>query len=208
MVAGGLLLMLGAPIVIWLFRAQLADLSPQALMALWFGAGGLALLFLTAGLPLGAILLAAGGAYLFPTSVRASRILLPLLGIELAFFAFHAIRLAADLSLPFLFFALAGLLILALFVALVWVWARRRPGLEPDRQRAVDLQFGASLCFVSAAWQACGLVGAPGFALYPDIVQKLGNQSFLAGQAVAVLFFMALGFVFLLLSIRAEQPRI
>ena len=108
MVAGGLLLILGAPTLIWLFRAELADLSPRALMTLWYGAGGLALLYLTAGLPLGAILLAAGGAHVFPASEHAGRVLLPLLGIELVYFAFHAIRLMLDLSIPFLLSALVG----------------------------------------------------------------------------------------------------
>jgi predicted small integral membrane protein len=125
----------------------------------------------------------------------------------LVFFAFHAIRLVLDWSIPFLLFALMGCLFVTLFLALVWVWARRRPGLEPHRQRVADLQLGAGLCFFSAAWQVCGLAGAPGFALYPEVVQKLANQSFVAGQALAVHVFFVLGFVFLLLAMRAEQSR-
>jgi hypothetical protein len=207
MIAGGLLLILSAPAVIWLFRGELADLGPRVLMTLWYGAGGLALLYFTAGLPLGAILLAAGGARLFPASERAGRVLLPLLGIQLAFFTFHAIRLMLDWSIPFLVFALMGCLFVILFLALVWIWARRRPSLEPQRQRVADLQLGAGLCFFSAAWQACGLAGAPGFAIYPELVQKLANQSFVTGQALAVQVFIVLGFVFLLLAMRAERTR-
>ena len=222
MVAGGLLLILGAPTLIWLFRAELADLSPRALMTLRYGAGGLALLYLTAGhrygagglallyltagLPLGAILLAAGGTRLY-SAERAGRVLLPLLGIELVYFAFHAIRLMLDLSIPFLLSALVGGLVVLLFLALVWIWARKRPRLGPHRRRVADLQLGAGLCFFSAAWQACGLAGAPGFALYPELVQKLANQSFIAAQALAVQVFIALGFVFLLLAMRAEPVR-
>lgn len=207
MVVGGLLFILGAPAVIWLLRAELADLGPRVLMTLWYGAGGLVLLYFTAGLPLGAILLAAGGARLYPAAERAGRVLLPLLGIQLVFFTFHAIRLMLDWSIPFLLFALLGCLFVILFLALVWVWARGRPSLEPQRQRVADLQLGAGLCFFSAAWQACGLAGAPGFAMYPEIVQKLGNQSFVAGQALAVQVFIVLGFAFLLLAMRAERIR-
>jgi hypothetical protein len=203
----GILLILGTYIAIWLFRDALANVSPRGLTTLWYGAGGMALLFLTAGLPLGAILVAAGGARQFPASERARRVLLPLLGIQLVYFAFHALRLVIDLSLPFLLFAFTGFLFVVLFLALVWVWARKRPGLEPERQRVADLQLGAGLCFFSAAWQSCGLVGAPGFAMYPEIVQKLGNQSFIGGQALAVQFFLVLGFVFLLLAMRAERPQ-
>jgi len=96
MVAGGLLLILGAPTLVWLFRGMLADLGPRVLISLWYGAGGLILLYFAAGLPLGAILLAAGGARLFPASERAGRVLLPLLGIQLVYFIYHAIRLSGS----------------------------------------------------------------------------------------------------------------
>jgi hypothetical protein len=204
MIVGGLLLILSVAAGIWLFRGELAALGPRALMKLWYGAGGLALLYLTAGLPLGAILLAAGGARLYPASERAERVLLPLLGIELVFFAFHAIRLMVDWSIPFLVFALMGYLFVLLFVALVWVWARKRPSLEAQGQRVADLTLGGALCFFNAAWQTCGLTGAPGFALYPELALRLGNQSFLGGQSLAVEVFAALGFVFLLLAMRAH----
>jgi hypothetical protein len=166
--------------------------------------GGLLLLYLTAGLPLGAVLLAAGGARLYSAD-RAGRVLLPLLVSMLVFFVFHAVRLMLDWSIPLLLLGIVHGLFIVLFLALVWDWARRRVGLDAQRRRAADLQVGAGACFFSAAWQACGLVGAPGFALYPEIVQKLGNQSFVAGQAFAVQFFIALGFVFLWLAMRAER---
>ena len=207
LVAGGLLLIISAPAIIWLFRGELADLSPRVLKTLWYGAGGLALLYFSAGLPLGAILLAAGGAYMFPASGRARRILLPILGIQLVYFTYHAIATFRYTSVPFLLFALIGCVFLVLFLALVWSWAHRRQSLEPERQRVADLQLGGGLCFFTAAWQTCGLAGAPGFAAYPELAQKLGNQSFLVGQLLAVQVFTALGFFFLLLAMRTEQTR-
>jgi hypothetical protein len=203
MVVGGLVLMLGAPILLCVFRGALAETSPRTLMTAWYGAGGLVLLYLTAGLPLGALLLAAGGTRLYSTD-HAGRVLLPLLAILLVYFVFHAVRLALDLSIPFLLSAITGFLFIALFLAMVWVWAHRRAGLEPQRRRVADLQLGAGLCFFTAAWQACGLAGAPGFALYPEVVQKLANQTFNEGQALAVQFFAVLGFVFLLLAWRRD----
>ena len=204
MAIGGLVLTLGTPILLWTLRGLLAETSPRVLSSLWYGLGGLLLLYLTAGLPLGAILLAAGGARLYAAD-RAGRVLLPLLVSMLGFFLFHAVRLMLDWSIPLLLLGVVHGLFVVLFLALVWDWARRRVGLEAQRRRAADLQLGAGVCFFGAAWQACGLVGAPGFALYPDIVQKLGNQSFLACQAFAVQFFFALGFVFLWLAMRAKQ---
>jgi hypothetical protein len=181
MVAGGLLLILSAPTLNWLFRGVLAEQGPRVLISLWQGAGGLVLLYIAAGLPLGAILLAAGGARLFPASERAERVLLPLLGIQLVYFTYHAIRHTLDRGIPFLIFGFMGCLFVILFLALVWTWARRRPSLEPQRQRAADLQLGAGLCSFTASWQACGLAGRPGFAIYPELVQKFANQSFVAG---------------------------
>ena len=204
MVVGGVVLILGSPILIWVFRGALAETNPRTLLSLWYGMGGLVLLYMTAGLPLGAILLATGGVRLY-SAKRAGRVLLPLLGIQLVFFLFHAVRLMLDWSIPFLLSAFMGSLFVMLFLALVWVWARQRPSLEPQRQLAADMQLEAGLCFFSAAWQACGFAGAPGFALYPEIVQKLGNQSFIVGQAFAVQFFIVLGFVFLLLAMRAGK---
>lgn len=207
MVAGGLLLVLGAPTLVWLFRGMLADLGPRAFIPLWYGGGGLLLLYFAAGLPFGAILLAAGGARLYPASERAGRVLLPLLGIQIVYFTYHAIRDTFDLSIPSPIFGIIGFSFLVLFLALVWNWAHKRPNLEPERQRAVDLQLGAGLCFFTAAWQACGLAGKPAFALYPELVIKLANQSFVAGQVLAVQIFLALGFVFLLLAMQAEWSR-
>lgn len=204
MVVGGLVLVLGAPTLVWLFRGMLADIGPRAFIPLWNGGGGLLLLYFAAGLPLGAILLSAGGARLYPASERAERVLLPLLGIQLVYFTYHAIRDTLDIGVPYWFFGLLGFSFLIMFMALVWNWVRKRPSLEPERQRAVDLQLGAGLCFFTAAWQACGFAGKPSFALYPELVQKLANQNFAAGQAFALKFFFALGFIFLLLAMRAE----
>ncbi len=207
MVITGILLILIAPIIVWLFREEFANLNPRSLLNMWYGAGGFLLLYLTAGLPLGAILVAAGGAHLYPSTTRARRILFPLLGIQIVYFTFHAIRLMIDLKIPFLLFAIMGFIFIFLFLTIVGIWARKRPGLKPQRQRVIDLQLGAALCFFSAAWQSCGLLGAPGFAMHPEIVQKLGNQSFIAGQALATHIFFIFGFVFLLLSVRTEPAK-
>ncbi|MCB0201120.1 MAG: hypothetical protein KDI03_13705 [Anaerolineae bacterium] len=204
MAAGGLLLILSNYVLIWVLRGTLAETGPHALLSLSYGLGGLLLLYLTAGLPLGAILLAAGAARL-SSGDRAGRVLLPLLAVVACFFLFDAVRLMLDWNIPLLVFVVSGFLFIVLFAALVWVWARQRPALEPQRRRAADLQLGAGLSFFSAAWQTCGLVGAPAFAMHPEIVTKLGNQSFIAGQALAVTFFFVLGFAFVLLAMWREQ---
>jgi hypothetical protein len=200
-----LLLIVGAPVLIRLFFDTLTEVGPRALISFWDNNGGLLLLYFTAGLPLGAILLAAGGARLFPAAKSAGPVLLPLLAFELIYFTYHATRFNFDLGIPRLLFAAIGCLFNVLLIGLVWFWARSRPSLAPERQRVTDLQLGAGLCFFSAAWQACGLASAPGFAIRPELVQKLANQSFIFGQVLAVQVFMALGFIFLLLAMRTER---
>jgi hypothetical protein len=205
LIIGGLLLIIGSPVLIRLFYDTLTEVGPRVFISFWDNNGGLLLLYFTAGLPFGAILLAAGGARLFPAAKSAGPILLPLLGIELIYFTYHAIRFNFDLGIPRLLFAVIGCLFIILFIALVWFWARSRPSLAPGRQRVADLQLGAGLCFFSAAWQACGLASAPGFAIRPELVQKLANQSFIFGQVLAIQVFMALGFIFLLLAMRTGR---
>jgi hypothetical protein len=112
-----------------------------------------------------------------------------------------------DLEISFMLFAVMGFIFISLFLTLVGIWMLKRPSLKPQRQRVADLQLAAGLCFFSAAWQSCGLLGAPGFAMYPEIVLKLGNQSFIAGQALATQFFIILGFVFLLISMRIDLAK-
>ena len=205
MVLGGLVLIVGAPIVIHVFFDTLVELGPRNFLALWANNGGTLLLYFTAGLPLGAILLAAGGARFYPAAKSPAPVLLPLLAIEAVYFIFHSVRYNFDFGLPTLVFGVMGCLLLLLFFGQVWYWARRRPGLRASRQRVADLQLGAGLSFIAAAWQACGLGSAPGFAIRPALAVALANQSFIYGQVLAIQVFMALGFVFLLLAMRAGR---
>ena len=202
MVAAGLMLISGNRAVLWLSWGELAEIGPQAFKALSQGAGGLALLFIAVGLPLGAILVAAGGARLFPASVPVGRVLWPVFLIHIIYFTYHGVAAFRYRDVPSLPFAILGWFFMVLFLALVWTWARNRPSLKPKRQRAADLQMAGGLCFFTAAWQACGLAEAPGFAASPELAQKLANQSFIVGQAMAVQIFAALGFILLLLAMR------
>ena len=201
----GSLLILGDLVFIWLFRGRLTEIGPEGLTSLWYGTGGIALLYLTAGLPAGGILLATGAARICGSGKKLWRMMLPILGIQLLYFTYHGIAAFRYNRVPFILLALMGLIITGLFVARIIVWARKRKNAAPSMVRMADLQLGGGLSFFAAAWQSCGLVGAPGFALYPELVRELGNRSFIIGQAVAVQFFFILGFAFLILSMRVRK---
>jgi hypothetical protein len=200
----GLMLILSAVFVVWYFRSTLMALSPLELKGMWMGMGGIALIFLVAALPLGALLLALGLAKKQAGDTAGQRGLLVLGAVEVLYFVFHAIMAFRYSTVPFVFFALSGLLVVGLFIAGTVFWARRRAQADAARQRALDYHMAAGLCFVNSAWQTCGLLGVPGFALYTDLVEKLNNHSFITGQAVAIQVFTILGFLFLLLAMRAE----
>ncbi len=131
------------------------------------------------------------------------------MAIFIAYFVYHAASAFNYSAAPFSLFALARGLTIIIFAALMGAWVKKRSSLGAGRQLSADLQMAAGLCFFTAAWQACGLVGAPGFAVYPELAWQLGNQSFLVGQALAVQLFIALGLVFLLwacASAGSKQP--
>lgn len=204
LITAGLISMLGARVAIWLTRGKFMEVGPLVFKAMGHNSGGLVLLYIGAGTPVGAALIAIGAALMYPAGAKALKVLLPLLAFQLIYFSWHAAVAFYFSSVPMLVFAILGWLLVVLFLALVWVWAQRRPALEPARQLVLDLQLGAAICFFTAAWHACGFASVPGFGVYPQLAQKFGNQSFLIGQALAVNVFACLGFVFLLLAVRAK----
>ncbi|WP_041401079.1 hypothetical protein [Salinispira pacifica] len=175
-------------------------------MTEWHGLGGLLLLFITAGLPLGAVLLVKGSALLaFRRNVIHGLLLLFLL--EIGYFLFHAVRLLQDWSVPFVFFAVSGYLYITIFIILVLAWMRTRKTLAGNVREVSDYILCGGISFLSAAWQTCGMVGAPGFALQPEIALELGNRSFILGQILIMQFFLLMGFVFLLAAMRRLKFR-
>ena len=197
-------MIIGAPVVIRIFRKEFIEFGPHVFTTLWNGGGGLLMLYLTAGLPLGSILVATGGSMIHSSSTSVKRIILPLLGIQLIYFTYHAIASFRYTNVPSELFGFFGCLFVVLFLGLVFIWARKRSKLKPEHHGVIDLQLGSGICFLTALWQACGLASPPGFAIYPELAQKLSNQSFLISQVLAIDVFACLGFIFLLLAMRAQ----
>lgn len=68
-------------------------------------------------------------------------------------------------------FGIGGGLIVLFFLGVTWNWTRLRPTLSQPEQIALDLQLFGHVLWVIAAWHICGLLGPPGFALSPDLIQ-------------------------------------
>ncbi len=204
MASVGLLLILGDLAFVSLSRGMFAGIGPHAFTTLLYGAGGLALLYFSAELPLGAILWAAGAARMFSGSRRVGRVLWPLFLVYGVYFVYHGIAAFRHASVPTTTFGILGWISVVAFLVLVCQWALKRSKVEPQRQTALDLQMAGGLCVFTASWEACGLAGVPGFAVYPELTRKLANQSFLVGQAMSIQVFTIVGFICFLLAMRVQ----
>ncbi|MEJ2060998.1 MAG: hypothetical protein P8Y64_11030 [Gammaproteobacteria bacterium] len=101
-----------------------------------------------------------------------------------------------------LYFGLGGLFILALVFASWWYWARYRTGLPAELQRAADWQAVGYLCFALAAWNTCGVLAMPGFALFPEKMTAFGTEAFATAIAKVVMAFFVLGWLCTLIGLR------
>ncbi len=102
-------------------------------------------------------------------------------------------------------FGIGGGLILLCFLATCLDWARTRRHLGSASTLAVDLRLAGHVCFFIAAWGLCGLLGAPVFALRPDLADALRSSSVASTLATKVLVFLVLGWGLTALSQREER---
>jgi len=136
--------------------------------------------------PVGAILAAVG--ILLHASQQGSRS--GFMGIALFLvsgLAFFATRIG---HMPPLF-GIGGGLILASFVAILWLWGKRRGSLSGAAALGADLQLVAYVFFITAAWYICGRFGQP----YLKSMSELGQSS-----PIDIMIYLALGWIFLFLS--------
>jgi hypothetical protein len=95
-------------------------------------------------------------------------------------------------------FGIDGGLITLFFLGLLWNWARSRPALSELKQLASDLGMAGHVFFLVAAWYLCGLLGAPTFALRPELMEEYGTVSSAAslGSMISVYLMLGWGFAY------------
>lgn len=142
--------------------------------------------------PLGALLVAIGGGLY--ARAKGRFIVLLIIGslVLIAVTALWPVRR----PVPALF-GIDGGLITLFFLGLLWNWARARPGLSIQERRAADLSMGGHVCFVVAAWYLCGLLGAPTFALRPELMEEYGTVSSAAILGSMISVYLAIGWAFM-----------
>ena len=97
-------------------------------------------------------------------------------------------------------FGIGGVLVMALFLITLWFWAKRRPLLEGSARTAADFQLAGYVFFLVAMWFLCGLLGPPNYLLNTDKVQQFGSLQNAQAEAVKILIYFVLGWLFLFLS--------
>ena len=88
-------------------------------------------------------------------------------------------------------FGVLGGVILALFLLMLWFWAKRRAHLEGTAKTVADLRVTGYVWLIIAMWYLCGTLGAP----YLSAVTELD-----LGSPVPIILYLVLAWVFLFLA--------
>ena len=90
-------------------------------------------------------------------------------------------------------FGVGGGLILLCFLTACLDWAETRRHVSGPTSAASDLRMAAYVSFFIAAWGLCGLLGAPTFALRPELTSVNRTGSAASSLAIKVLACLILG---------------
>ncbi|MHC4215254.1 MAG: hypothetical protein ACYSWP_17975 [Planctomycetota bacterium] len=149
-------------------------------------------------IPIGVPLMAAG--LLFYAEKKKSHIWIP---IVICAFLILTTMFPSKLDYHPAVFGIFGGLIIVLFIATLWFWAKSRANLQGHAKSAADYRLVSYIFFLNAAANANMLLSNPFFGLYyPDKLLEAKEQlmplAYSAGIKLALAF--ALGFLFALLS--------
>lgn len=97
-------------------------------------------------------------------------------------------------------FGIGGGLILTLFLLTLWFWTKKHSSLEGPAKTASILQLAGYVFFLVAMWYICGLLGPPVYLLNTDKVAEFGSLPKGHAEAVKVLIYFILGWLFLFFS--------
>jgi len=100
-------------------------------------------------------------------------------------------------------FGVGGGLILLCFLTSCLDWAKTRRDLARSSTTASDLRLAAHVTFFIAAWGLCGLLGAPVFALRPELAESHPTSGW--NLAIKVLVCLVFGWGFTAVAQRIEQ---
>jgi hypothetical protein len=147
--------------------------------------------------PFGVIIAVIGSLY---SRIESSRLVVFLISGLVSLIVYDRAQVIAGTSPNPIFFGIGGNLITLILLSLIWCWAENRAKLGENAKTAADLQLLGYVFFSFAAWTACGIGSAPGYALYPDEMLKFQTQPLLFSLLAKVMIFFVLGWFFTLLG--------
>ncbi|HTY25162.1 MAG TPA: hypothetical protein VMC85_18670 [Desulfomonilaceae bacterium] len=188
---GALYLIIVAWIASWWYVPAYLTLGPQTILEqASYGGKAFFVLWAISGV-LGALLVAIGAAVY--SAIDRFRLLI-LSASSTLLLVWLAIWSASS---PYpVVFGIGGGLILLCFFASCLAWARTRCQLNGSMKTAADLRLAGYVCFFLAAWGLCGLLGAPVFALRPEVAEAYGSSPGAYTMAVKILVCLLLGWGF------------
>ncbi len=148
--------------------------------------------------PLGALLLAVGGAAVAPDRRFWVAVIATML-IVLWLSSGPISQVIPPL------FGIGGSLIMLSFLGCAWNWIKLRPQLSAAARPAADLQMLGQVFFFIAAWNLCGLMGAPTFVLRPELSQQFDMSALAINVGTAVLIFLTIGWGCIFFSQRMRK---
>jgi len=135
--------------------------------------------------PLGSIL--AGIGILLHARSKGSHIWLFGIGVFAVLVVANSLRFAHFPPL----FGIGGGLILAFFLAMLWLWARKHATLEGAAKTAANFQLVGYVFLLIAMWFLCGILSMPFMKSLSDLPPS---------SPVAIMVYLVLGWLFLFLS--------
>ena len=135
--------------------------------------------------PLGSIL--AGIGILLHAQSKGTRIWLFGIGVFAVLLVANLLRFAHFPPL----FGIGGGLILAFFLAILWLWAKKHATLEGAAKTAADFQLVGYVFLLIAMWFLCGILSMPFMKSLSDLPPS---------SPVAIMVYLVLAWLFLFLS--------
>jgi hypothetical protein len=142
--------------------------------------------------PLGAILIVIGGALY--ASAERSLIIALILGSLIVIVVSAAWPIREPV--PPLFGVVGGLITL-FYIGLAWNWIKERSNMVGLKRSGSDLTMIGATFFVFASWYLCGLLGAPTFALRPELMEEYQTAASAASLGSLIAVYLAFGWGFL-----------
>jgi len=207
----GTVLMVLATITGKLIQKDLEQLGAQGVMESGDPIMALAMFFFIFAFPIG-VGISFSGAMLSGGRAKSK----PLLFIGLALVSIAIIMFihkVLGVSHSPIYFGSGGISIMVLIAISIWYWGKYRAQVSLISRKAIDLQAVGYLFFALAAWNLCGVGGAPGFALYPDKMLTLEPKFFAVAQLKVVMAFFVIAWIFTVLGLReasksVQQPQL